>query len=133
MPIENGALAVEDESVSMTAWSNRLAIFSLIGLLMLCLCWETWLAPLRPGGSALSFKALPLLFPLFGILHGKRYTHQWTSMLTLAYFIEGVVRAVAETGMSRYLATLEIFLATLLFVSCVAYAHRTAPSRQTQP
>lgn len=117
----------------MKTLSNRLAIASLIGLLLLCLTWELWLAPLRPGGSTLFLKAMPLLFPLFGLLHGKRYTHQWTSMLALAYFIEGVVRASAEAGLSGRLAAGEAVLATLLFTSCVAYARFTAPSRQVKP
>lgn len=117
----------------MRTISNRFAILSLIGLLMLCPAWELWLAPLRPGGSALSLKAIPLLFPLFGLLHGKRYTHQWTSMLALAYFIEGVVRTSAESGLSSRLAAGELLLATLLFVSCIAYARMTAPSRQVRP
>lgn len=117
----------------MKTFVNRLAIVSLIGLLLLCLTWELWLAPLRPGGSTLFLKAVPLLFPLFGLLHGKRYTHQWTSMLALAYFIEGMVRATAEAGLSGHLAVGEAALATLLFVSCVAYARFTAPSRQVKP
>ncbi|MDO8314068.1 MAG: DUF2069 domain-containing protein [Rugosibacter sp.] len=114
----------------MTAatWSNRLAIFSLTGLLFLCLAWELWLAPIHPGGSTLFIKALPLLFPFFGILHGKRYTHQWTSMLALAYLTEGVVRATAETSTNQTLAIIEVVLALILFVSCVAYARMTAPS-----
>ena len=48
----------------MNPWYNRLPSTSLIGLLFLCLAWELWLAPLRPGGSMLALKALPLLFSL---------------------------------------------------------------------
>jgi hypothetical protein len=66
--------------------------------------WELWLAPLRPGGSMLALKALPLLFPLLGILRGKRYTHQWTSMLALAYVAEGLVRTASDQGPSQALA-----------------------------
>ena len=55
----------------MNPWFNRLASISLLGLLFLCLAWELWLAPLRPGGSMLALKALPLLFPVFGILRGR--------------------------------------------------------------
>ena len=68
------------------------ACSSLLALIFLCLAWELWLAPLRPGGSWLALKALPLLLPLMGILHGRRYTYQWASMLILAYFAEGVMR-----------------------------------------
>lgn len=113
----------------MNPWPNRLAIVSLVSLLFLCLAWELWLAPLHPGGSTLSLKALPLLLPLFGILRGKRYTHQWTSMLALVYVTEGTVRATADTGASQTLAAIEIILAVLLFVACITYARITAPSR----
>ena len=65
---------------------QRAAIVSLIALIALCLLWETILAPLRPGGSWLMLKVLPLLAPLFGVLRGKRYTYQWASMMILFYF-----------------------------------------------
>ena len=41
---------------------------TLIALIFLCLAWELWLAPLKPGGSWLALKAVFLLAPLFGIL-----------------------------------------------------------------
>jgi uncharacterized membrane protein len=113
----------------MNLWFNRLASISLIGLLFLCLAWELWLAPLRPGGSMLALKALPLLFPLFGILRGKRYTHQWTSMLALGYVTEGLVRSVSDQGASQALAMAETILATLLFAGCLGHARVTAQSK----
>ena len=113
----------------MNPWYNRLTSTSLIGLLFLCLAWELWLAPLRPGGSMLALKALPLLFPLLGILRGKRYTHQWTSMLALAYVTEGLVRAASDQGPSQLLAMVETALAVLLFLGCLGYARASAPSR----
>jgi uncharacterized membrane protein len=113
----------------MNPWFNRLASISLIGLLFLCLAWELWLAPLRPGGSMLALKALPLLLPLFGILRGKRYTHQWTALLALVYVIEGVVRAYSDQGASQLLAVAETTLAVLLFAGCLGHAREAAPSR----
>ena len=113
----------------MNPWFNRLSSTSLVGLLFLCLAWELWLAPLRPGGSMLALKALPLLLPLFGILRGNRYTHQWTSMLALAYVTEGLVRAVSDQGMSQGLAVAETVLAMLLFAGCLGHARASAPSR----
>lgn len=113
----------------MNPWFNRLASTSLVSLLFLCLAWELWLAPVRPGGSMLALKALPLLLPLFGILRVKRYTHQWTSMLALAYVAEGLVRASSDQGTSQALAMAETFLATLLFAGCLGHARIAAPSR----
>ncbi len=101
---------------------------SLIGLIFLCLAWELWLAPLRPGGSTLALKALPLLFPLFGILYGKRYTYQWSSMLILAYLAEGLVRAASDPGSMRWLPMLEVVLSLVFFAVAIAYARLTAPS-----
>jgi uncharacterized membrane protein len=107
---------------------NLLSSASLIALIALCLAWEIWLAPLRPGGSLLVLKAVPLLAPLFGILRGRRYTHQWTSLLSLPYFAEGIVRATSDTGPSVPLAWLESALALALFAGTVGYARLTRPS-----
>jgi len=101
---------------------------SLIGLLVLCLAWEMWLAPLRPGGSLVALKALPLSFPIPGIFNGRRYTYQWSSMLILAYVAEGVVRAWSERGVSQWLAAAEIALSLVYFASAVAYARLTRPA-----
>ena len=98
---------------------------SLIALIMLCLAWETVLAPLKPGGSLLTLKAVPLLLPLFGILKGRRYTYQWASMFILFYFTEGVVRAWADAGLSAKLALLEVALTLLFFICAIFYAKLT--------
>lgn len=113
----------------MTTGFSRLAAVSLIALLALCLAWELWLAPLRPGGSMLALKALPLLPPLRGILRGCRYTHQWTSLMVLLYLAEGTTRSLSDHGTSRLLAMAETILALLLFVGCLGHARQTAPSR----
>ncbi len=97
------------------------AVATLTALIFLGLAWELWIAPLRPGGSWLVLKVLPLLFPLFGILHGKRYTYQWSSLLIWAYVAEGLVRVWTDAGWSRALAAAEIALALAFFAAVVAY------------
>ena len=57
-----------------------IASASLIALIFLCLGWELWWAPLKPGGSWLVLKSVFLLAPLFGILRGKRETYKWRSL-----------------------------------------------------
>jgi len=104
---------------------RRLAAASLLALIVLCLAWELWLAPLRAGGSLMALKALPLALPLGGILKGRRYTYQWASLLILAYLAEGVTRAWSETGAARALAMLEIVLSAAFFAAAVSYARRT--------
>lgn len=102
---------------------------SLVALIALCLAWELWLAPLRPGGSWLVLKVLPLLAPLFGILRRKIYTYQWASMLILAYFTEGVVRGFTEAGLPALVARVEIALSLLFFLSVVAYVRASVRER----
>ena len=109
----------------MIARTNLIASASLIALIALCVAWEFWLAPVRLGGSWLVLKALPLLLPLFGILHGRRYTYQWASMLILAYLTEGLVRATTDSGMARVLAGAEVLLALVFFAAAVLYARAT--------
>jgi len=105
-----------------------LASASLIALIFLCLAWELWLAPLKPGGSMWVLKTLPLLAPLFGILHGKLYTYRWSTLLIWPYFAEGVMRAMTEPAPSKWLATAEIVLSLTFFVAAALYArlHRNS-------
>ena len=103
---------------------------SLIALILVCLAWEAFLAPLKPNGSLLMLKTLPLLMPLFGILKGKRYTYQWAGMLILFYFTEGVVRAWSDKGLSAKLALGEVTLSITFFLCVIFYARlsRKAPA-----
>lgn len=105
------------------------ASISLVLLIFLGIAWESWLAPLHANGSSLILKVLPLLMPLFGILKGKRYTYQWSSMLILFYFIEGVVRAWSDQGLSAKLAMIEIALTLTFFVCAIFYARLTRNTR----
>jgi uncharacterized membrane protein len=104
---------------------RTVASATLVALMLLCLAWELWLAPLRPGGSFLALKVLPLVFPLRGILEGRRYTYQWSSMLILAYFTEGVMRAWGDRGVSQALAAIEVALSLVFFAAAVAFARAT--------
>ncbi|AUH53415.1 DUF2069 domain-containing protein [Chromobacterium sp. ATCC 53434] len=98
------------------------AAASLIALIALTLAWELWLAPLRPGGSFLAFKALFLLLPLRGILAGKLYTYQWSSMFILAFFTEGVMRGWADQGLAQRMAWCEVAISTLFFICVLGFA-----------
>lgn len=101
---------------------QRTAAVCLVGLFFLCLVWEIWLAPLKPGGTLLFLKALPLAFAMRGTLRGSLYTIQWASMLVLLYLMEGVVRVMSDPpGPSIALAWVEIVLATGFFFSSVFY------------
>ena len=97
------------------------AVVSLVLLILLCVAWELVLAPLRPGGSWLVLKVVPLLLPLRGVIKRDLYTMQWASMLILLYFGEGIVRATSDRGMSASLGWVEVALTTLFFVGAILY------------
>jgi uncharacterized membrane protein len=98
---------------------------SLVALIFLCLAWELFLAPVKPGGSWLALKALPLLAPLFGVLRGRRYTFQWSTLLIWLYAAEGATRALTDAGPARSLAGAELVLSFLYFGAAVAYLRAT--------
>ena len=97
-----------------------LAVAAFVDLFILCVAWEWFISPLRPGGSWLILKGIPLLFAIPGIWKGKVYTMQWASMLILLYVTEGLVR-ILETGTNFWLALLETVLATTAFVCLLIY------------
>lgn len=119
----------EPQSVNAATY-RLLASVSLILLIFLCLAWEAWLAPLKPGGSWMTLKAVLLLFPLFGILRGQRYTYKWLSLLVQLYLLEGLSRATSDVGISRWLATGETLLALILFVATIMFVRTTRSSGQ---
>ena len=104
--------------VAATRW---LAAGSLLGLIILSVVWELWLAPLRTGGSWLVLKALPLCIPLTGLLKHRMYTYRWVSLVVWLYFTDGVVRAWSDKAPSNYCAMVEIVLCLLLFVACTLH------------
>jgi len=113
-------------TVALTATRYQLiASVSLVALIALCLVWEGWLAPLRPGGSWLILKAVFLLPPLFGIFRGKRYTYKWLSLFIQFYLLEGALRATSDAGMSQWLAMAETLLAAIIFVTTILYIRAT--------
>ncbi|MBV7541695.1 DUF2069 domain-containing protein [Acidovorax sp. sic0104] len=107
-----------DNSVAATRW---LATCSLLALIALCLAWELVLAPLRPGGSWLALKALPLCIPLAGVLKNRMYTYRWVSLVIWLYFTEGVVRGWSDKPPSQWLAWAEVALCLVLFTACTLH------------
>jgi uncharacterized membrane protein len=100
------------------------AVGSLLGLILLGLLWELWLAPLRPGGSLLVLKVLPLCIPLAGLLKNRMFTYRWVSLFVWLYFIEGVVRAWGDKAPSNYLAMIEVVLCVILFTACALHVRQ---------
>ncbi len=115
------APGTRDDAALHSPLLYRLSIGSLLALIVLSIAWEWFLAPLRPGGSWLIVKFVPLLLPLRGMLTRNRYTMQWSSMLILLYFTEGIVRATSDRAPSSWLAWCEVALTVLFFFATIFY------------
>ena len=118
MQAPDSTLNAPSNAVAFTRW---LSVGSLLGLIVLGLAWEPGLAPLRPGGSWLVLKVLPLCLPLPGLLRHRMYTYRWVSLVVWLYFTEGVVRAWSDRGLSAQLALIEVVLCVALFVACILH------------
>ena len=110
--------------------ARRVAVATLLALIALCLSWELFLAPLRPGGSWLALKALPLCIPLAGFLKNRMYTYRWVSLMIWLYFTEGVVRAWSDRPPSNWLALLEAVLCVVLFSACTVHIRQRLRSQK---
>jgi uncharacterized membrane protein len=119
-------------TVSKSVEATRIvAVASLLGLIVLGLLWELWLAP--TGSGTLAFKVLPLAIPLAGLLKRRMVTYRWVSLLVWLYFTEGVVRATSDTHpVSAALAGVEVLLCLVLFTACALHVRwrlKHAPAR----
>ena len=99
-----------------------LTLFGYFGTLVLLTLWYSWLAPatLFPAALVLMVLVVPLLFPLRGLLHGRKYTFAWSCFLALLYFTHGVMEAYSN-DVTRPLGLLEVTFSSLWFLSAMAY------------
>jgi uncharacterized membrane protein len=100
----------------LVAGSRALAVGSLLGLIVLGLLWELWLAP--TGRGTLALKVLPLVVPLAGLLRHRLYTYRWVSLLVWLYCAEGLVRGFSAHPLEAGLAWIEVGLCLCLFTAC---------------
>ena len=97
-----------------------IASVATLDLIIVCIAWEWFISPLRPGGSWLILKALPLAVMLPGLWRAKVYTMQWGTMLILIYTTEALVR-VSESGWNFWMALLELVLSVIIFICLLLY------------
>ena len=113
-----------------------LTLIGFFGLLILILNWFTWLAPPErvPRSLVLAALAIPLLFPLRGIIHSRRYTHQWVVFLSMLYFAIGVDVWYNHQALEQMLGMSMTLLSLFLMVGASMYARYTpTPPDQRKP
>ena len=115
---------------------QRVALASYLALLALTVLWEGWLTPVpnSPPGFWLAVKSIPLLLPLFGLLHDKPRSYAWASLLLLLYLTEGLVLLWTERtlGFARGSALPWALLETLLTLAFIVTASLYIRSRATR-
>jgi uncharacterized membrane protein len=105
---------------------RRLALVTLTTLVAWLLLWELWLAPLRPGGSWLALKALPLALALHHALRNSVRARQLIALLLPFYAAEGFVRAYTEHGRGAWCAGIAATLALIALGALLLDARRGA-------
>lgn len=116
----------------MITFFKQLALFSFFGLMVSLICWITLAehSSNYPTSALLILALVPLLFPLRGLLHGKTYTHAWTSFLMLLYFSHGVGELYSAQGFHLY-ASLEIFFSFMTFSASITFIKYNAKMRKS--
>lgn len=104
---------------------SRLFYANLCAFLLFCfifflMLWESVLAPIRPGGSWLILKSLPLCFAFWGILKGEKRSFQKLALILQFYFLESLVR-VFDPFPVNLMAALEFLFSILLFILLVLF------------
>ncbi len=114
--------------IQLSRWTTLVGYFSLMAGFYL---WHLWLHPLEKHliSIILLLQLGPLMFPLFGLLKGKVYTHAWSMYLAIYYFIVGVWYAGAD---EEFYFGLYIIFTSLVFFSGTLFYARLAGKAQKQ-
>ncbi len=117
--------------MSRISLARTVTLLGYFGLLGLVLAWNIWLAP--PPKELISLTllllAVPLLFPLRGLLHGRAYTHAWAGFIALIYLLHAMV-VIYSNPAERYLALMEFVLGMMMFVGAMVYARLKGKTEQ---
>jgi uncharacterized membrane protein len=116
MPPQSPPPTTPDPSVQR---ARTWAFVSVLGLIVVGLAWELWLAP--TGSGTWAVKVVPLLFCIAGLLRHRLYTFRWLSLLVWLYALEAMTRGIVETGLSQALALGQLALSLVLFAACAMY------------
>ena len=111
------------------------AVAAWIGLILLTLAWEGWLAPAprTPPGLWLMLKAIPLALPLRALLHDRARAFAWAGLLAMLYLLEGLTIVGAQRHVDWHwhmpapYAALEVVLTVVFLIA--ATRHVRAQSR----
>ena len=105
---------------NLRATLMRVALFATLAAIGWMLLWETVVAPLKPGGSLVALKCVPLALCIPGLLRDTRRARQWLSLLLPWYFAEALVRALTGHGRASAAAIVAVVLVGVAFAALLA-------------
>jgi uncharacterized membrane protein len=112
---------------------QRIALAAIAALALSELLWEWAWAPIRPGGSWLALKSLPLALCWAGCVRGSLRAWRVALLLLPLYFGEAVVAAATREGRARIVALWAAGVAALAFAAAWAFMRKVSPRRRFGP
>lgn len=109
---------MSDQMASSTRSALRVAQLGHFALLAFVCAWHSVISP-PAEFSALVLTlvwAVPLLFPIKGILQAKPYTFAWSNFVLLLYFLHSLTLIYVDEG-ERWLAVVELLLVSITFTA----------------
>jgi uncharacterized membrane protein len=107
----------------MSGW-RRVASIAVAVLAVVELAWEWKLAPLRPGGSWLVLKAVPLAWSAIALARPHARAMTMSALVLLGCFTEALVRALSEPPWPARVAAVACGVSVLAFVALALAARR---------
>jgi len=119
MTTENNTTNQGINPIALGRWLTLMGYFSLMAGFYL---WHLWINPLEKHliSIVLLLQLGPLMFPLFGLLKGKLYTHAWSMYVAIYYFIVGVWYAGAADN-EFYFGLYVIFTSLIFFIGTTVF------------
>ncbi len=111
------------EMAPNTRAALRVAQLGHFALLAFVCAWHSIISP-PAEFSALVLTlvwAVPLLFPIKGILQAKPYTFAWSNFVLLLYFLHSLTLIYVDEG-ERWLAVAELILVTITFTGNLLFS-----------
>ncbi len=118
---QNGTSVPQPTKQMMLA--HRLTLVGYWGLVLLIPIWNIWWYPSEIFSNKVVtiFWLIPLIFPMFGLLKGKAYTHAWSGFIAVIYFCHGFATLI--TSENEYIPiALEIIFSSLFLFGGMYFA-----------
>jgi len=118
---ENSAAQVSDNKIKAPTkqmlLAHRITLIGYWGLVFLIPIWNLWWYPsdIYSNKTVTIFWLIPLVFPIFGLLKGKAYTHAWSGFIAVIYICHGFASLITSFNEFMPIILEVIFSSMFLF------------------